>query len=83
MLRTTSSTVELLVQRVAGEGNVTTPPQELPPPLPVRREAAVTRVLDPLAPLDVEPCGVSNERLQEDSIFHNSEENYVSRSAAT
>lgn len=59
VLRTTPSTVELVVCRLPGDSNVS-PPGEPPPP-PARREPPPSlRILNPLPPLQIEPCGVSN-----------------------
>ncbi|XP_067214791.1 uncharacterized protein [Linepithema humile] len=56
VLRTTPSTVELVVCRLPGDSNVT-PPGEPPPP-PARREPPPPlRILNPLPPLQIEPCG--------------------------
>lgn len=62
MLRTTSSTVELVVCRLPGETSGSTPPGAPPPPPPTRRDnpgLTLKIPLNPLPPLDVEPCGVS------------------------
>lgn len=59
VLRTTPSTVELVVCRLPGDSNVT--PPGAPPPPPARREPPPPlRLLNPLPPLQIEPCGVSN-----------------------
>ncbi|XP_024888462.1 uncharacterized protein LOC112465226 isoform X1 [Temnothorax curvispinosus] len=56
VLRTTPSTVELVVCRLPGESNVT--PPGAPPPPPARREPPPPlRLLNPLPPLQIEPCG--------------------------
>ncbi|KAK0174970.1 hypothetical protein PV327_008756 [Microctonus hyperodae] len=57
VLRTTSSTVELLVCRQAGEANIT-PPGDPPTP-PMRRKplSENTQVLNAIPPLHIEPCG--------------------------
>ncbi|XP_011879526.1 PREDICTED: uncharacterized protein LOC105568445 isoform X2 [Vollenhovia emeryi] len=56
VLRTTPSTVELVVCRLPGDSNVT--PPGAPPPPPVRREPPPPlRLLNPLPPLQIEPCG--------------------------
>jgi len=57
VLRTTPSTVELVVCRLPGDSNVT--PPGAPPPPPARREPSSLRLLNPLPPLQIEPCGVS------------------------
>lgn len=63
MLRTTSSTVELVVFRPPRtEVNSNSPPGMAPPPPPTRRDnpgLTLKIPLNPLPPLDVEPCGVS------------------------
>lgn len=57
VLRTTSSTVELVVCRLPGEASIT--PPGAPPPPPARREPPPSlRILNPLPPLQIEPCGV-------------------------
>jgi len=58
VLRMTPSTVELVVCRLPGDSNVT--PPGAPPPPPARREPSSLRLLNPLPPLQIEPCGVSN-----------------------
>lgn len=59
VLRTTPSTVELVVSRLPGDMSVT--PPGAPPPPPARREPPPPlRILNPLPPLQIEPCGVSN-----------------------
>ena len=59
VLRTTPSTVELVVCRLPGDTSVT--PPGAPPPPPARREPPPPlRILNPLPPLQIEPCGVSN-----------------------
>ncbi|CAK9829928.1 Tyrosine-protein phosphatase non-receptor type 13 [Anthophora retusa] len=56
VLRTTPSTVELVVCRLPGDTNVT--PPGAPPPPPARREPPPPlRILNPLPPLQIEPCG--------------------------
>ncbi|RLU23128.1 hypothetical protein DMN91_005406 [Ooceraea biroi] len=55
VLRTTPSTVELVVCRLPGDSNVT--PPGAPPPPPARREPSSLRLLNPLPPLQIEPCG--------------------------
>ncbi|KZC04014.1 Tyrosine-protein phosphatase non-receptor type 13 [Dufourea novaeangliae] len=56
VLRTTPSTVELVVCRLPGDTNVT--PPGAPPPPPTRREPPPPlRILNPLPPLQIEPCG--------------------------
>ncbi|XP_012276494.1 uncharacterized protein LOC105697607 isoform X2 [Orussus abietinus] len=56
VLRTTSNTVELVVCRLPGETSVT--PPGVPPPPPVRSEPPPPlRILNPLPPLQIEPCG--------------------------
>ncbi|XP_072765908.1 uncharacterized protein [Anoplolepis gracilipes] len=55
VLRTTPSTVELVVCRLPGDSNVT--PPGAPPPPPARREPSSLRILNPLPPLQIEPCG--------------------------
>ncbi|XP_043248278.1 uncharacterized protein LOC122395045 [Colletes gigas] len=56
VLRTTRSTVELVVCRLPGDTNVT--PPGAPPPPPARREPPPPlRILNPLPPLQIEPCG--------------------------
>lgn len=56
VLRTTPSTVELVVCRLPGDSNVT--PPGAPPPPPARREPPPPlRLLNPLPPLQIEPCG--------------------------
>ncbi|XP_014477213.1 PREDICTED: uncharacterized protein LOC106745796 [Dinoponera quadriceps] len=56
VLRTTPSTVELVVCRLPGDSNVT--PPGAPPPPPARREPPPPlRILNPLPPLQIEPCG--------------------------
>lgn len=63
VLRTTPSTVELVVCRLPGDSNVT--PPGAPPPPPARREPPPPlRLLNPLPPLQIEPCGVSNAPLK-------------------
>ncbi|KAL6260516.1 hypothetical protein P5V15_008040 [Pogonomyrmex californicus] len=57
VLRTTPSTVELVVCRLPGEDSNVTPPGAPPPP-PARREPPPPlRLLNPLPPLQIEPCG--------------------------
>ncbi|XP_063990218.1 uncharacterized protein LOC135169289 [Diachasmimorpha longicaudata] len=57
VLRTTSSTVELLVCRLPGDEQNISPPGAPPPP-PARREPPPPlRLLNPLPPLQIEPCG--------------------------
>ncbi|OAD52550.1 Tyrosine-protein phosphatase non-receptor type 13, partial [Eufriesea mexicana] len=56
VLRTTPSTVELVVCRLPGDTSVT--PPGAPPPPPTRREPPPPlRILNPLPPLQIEPCG--------------------------
>ncbi|KAG7213106.1 hypothetical protein KM043_002429 [Ampulex compressa] len=56
VLRTTPSMVELVVCRLPGDTSVT--PPGAPPPPPARREPpAPLRILHPLPPLQIEPCG--------------------------
>ncbi|XP_011686478.1 PREDICTED: uncharacterized protein LOC105449173 isoform X1 [Wasmannia auropunctata] len=56
VLRMTPSTVELVVCRLPGDSNVT--PPGAPPPPPARREPPPPlRLLNPLPPLQIEPCG--------------------------
>ncbi|XP_011060828.1 PREDICTED: uncharacterized protein LOC105149832 isoform X2 [Acromyrmex echinatior] len=55
VLRMTPSTVELVVCRLPGDSNVT--PPGAPPPPPARREPSSLRLLNPLPPLQIEPCG--------------------------
>ncbi|XP_050459192.1 uncharacterized protein LOC126855496 [Cataglyphis hispanica] len=55
VLRTTPNTVELVVCRLPGDSNVT--PPGAPPPPPARREPSSLRLLNPLPPLQIEPCG--------------------------
>ncbi|XP_054003385.1 uncharacterized protein LOC128889644 isoform X2 [Hylaeus anthracinus] len=56
VLRTTPSIVELVVCRLPGDTNVT--PPGAPPPPPARREPPPPlRILNPLPPLQIEPCG--------------------------
>ncbi|XP_034948022.1 uncharacterized protein [Chelonus insularis] len=56
VLRTTSSTVELLVCRLPGETSIT--PPGAPPTPPARREPLPQpRIFNPVPPLHIEPCG--------------------------
>ncbi|XP_015589513.1 uncharacterized protein LOC107265049 isoform X2 [Cephus cinctus] len=56
VLRTTPSTVELVVCRPPGDATIT--PPGAPPPPPARREPPPPlRILNPLPPLQIEPCG--------------------------
>ncbi|XP_043518961.1 uncharacterized protein LOC122533382 [Frieseomelitta varia] len=56
VLRTTPSTVELVVCRLPGDTSVT--PPGAPPPPPARREPPPPlRILNPLPPLQIEPYG--------------------------
>ncbi|XP_043580504.1 uncharacterized protein LOC122566806 isoform X3 [Bombus pyrosoma] len=56
VLRTTPNTVELVVCRLPGDTSVT--PPGAPPPPPARREPPPPlRILNPLPPLQIEPCG--------------------------
>ncbi|KAL0126673.1 hypothetical protein PUN28_005210 [Cardiocondyla obscurior] len=57
VLRTTPSTIELVVCRLPGDSNVT--PPGAPPPPPARREPPreSLRSFAPLPPLQIEPCG--------------------------
>ncbi|XP_066594583.1 uncharacterized protein [Prorops nasuta] len=55
VLRTSASTVELVVCRLPGDKNVS--PPGTPPPPPARRETQAPRILSPLPPLQIEPCG--------------------------
>ncbi|XP_043462326.1 uncharacterized protein LOC122498592 [Leptopilina heterotoma] len=59
VLRTTSNKVELVVCRLPSESTGTSPDIPLPPPPPpVRREPPPPlRILNPLPPLQIEPCG--------------------------
>uniref|UniRef100_A0ABD2WI53 PDZ domain-containing protein n=1 Tax=Trichogramma kaykai TaxID=54128 RepID=A0ABD2WI53_9HYME len=61
VLRTTSNTVELVVCRLPGESGASSPPAAAPPPPPTRRDnnpgLTLKIPLNPLPPLDVEPCG--------------------------
>ncbi|XP_016839894.1 uncharacterized protein LOC100123134 isoform X2 [Nasonia vitripennis] len=60
VLRTTSSTVELVVSRLPGSDSVGSPSGAAPPPPPTRRDnpgLTLKIPLNPLPPLDVEPCG--------------------------
>lgn len=70
VLRTTSNKVELVVCRLPSESTGNSPDIPLPPPPPpVRREPPPPlRILNPLPPLQIEPCGVSNGNFI--SCFH-------------
>ena len=62
VLRTTSSTVELVVCRLPGDA-VGSPPAAEPPPPPTRKDnpgLSLKIPLNPLPPLNIEPCGVSD-----------------------
>lgn len=65
VLRTTSNKVELVVCRLPSESTGSSPDIPLPPPPPpVRREPPPPlRILNPLPPLQIEPCGVRNSNL--------------------
>ena len=62
VLRTTSNKVELVVCRLPSESTGSSPDIPLPPPPPpIRREPPPPlRILNPLPPLQIEPCGVRN-----------------------
>lgn len=74
VLRTTSSTVELVVCRLPGGDATASPPGTAPPPPPTRKKdngkpALTLKIpLNPLPPLDVEPCRVSRFKIYCSSI---------------
>ncbi|KAK0075065.1 hypothetical protein PV326_011919, partial [Microctonus aethiopoides] len=57
VLRTTPSTVELLVCRQAGETNITPPGDPPTPPMRRKPPSESSQILNAIPPIHIEPCG--------------------------